>query len=581
MPRPISRRVRRWWQHLAVLTCATAISAAAIVAEQVQPATYVRAVLLNLSNGQSFLLEWRPEETEYSVTVPDDAPLVAVRCDIALGETAEEEAQMFGQGGPALALHVPAEDRVFPFLRDESSAFVSVGTDAAKRVVLTIAESQYTIFLMRSRIASNGQGVHPDPAMRYSPRGTLSGLSLWDSLGNSLRMASFLPRLSFYLASVGESACDVRLAATPNDPDAELRFRLNGGKWDYLVPGMTSSPVPVNNYAWTLLEVEVRSAAAAARSGNPAEPLIYQVALTKEMVCHPKCHTCFGSGPEDCLSCLMPLVLHSGRCLYTACNDYGVFFDPSSERCERCHADCLECEGPGPSSCILCQRLRYLLAPSVADIAGRCVETCPPGFFVRPSNLRCEQASAKQSMERFFIRLELRISVDEFLDQQHLVDSLLIGSAETLAVSREDVHFVKWEIAQTDLSVGYFMEVQNPFLRREDVRNGIPIDKWFAILPVPVDDVWVLSAAQLYPTPYFPPEESIFKPWMFAVLGGVIASGLVFYPMYHYYFMPRHFQMTPYVPRKNDVAFLETVLQNAPEKMIHALATEGAKVTEG
>merc|ERR1712194_988637 len=103
---------------------------------------------------------------------------------------------------------------------------------------------------IRSYIASNGLPEFPDPARSYPPTGTLTGLTLWDSLGTPAHMAWFTPRTSMYYASISDSARDVRLVATANDPDAELEWRLNGGKWDFLVSGLTSAPARCSENGW-------------------------------------------------------------------------------------------------------------------------------------------------------------------------------------------------------------------------------------------------------------------------------------------------------------------------------------------
>jgi hypothetical protein len=470
---------------------------------------------------------------------------------------------------------VPLQNIHLPIQPGISSAWLNISTEQATILQLEIAGIKYAIRVIRSRIASNGQGVQPDPARLFPPTGTLAGLTLWDSMGHPANMAWFTPRASFYHTSISEAAHDVRLVATPNDPNAELEWRRNGGKWDVLVKGLTSSPAAVGTGGWTLFEVRVRSAAAEA-TGIVAEPLIYQIAVTKEQVCHPKCRSCTGLGLNDCLSCYAPLILHDGQCLYTSCQASGKYFDAGMKVCHSCHYSCRECEGGSARECTVCPPLRYLLVTSAAHVAGQCVVVCPFGYYVQPTSQRCERAPPSVSVERFYVRLALRVTVDEFVEQPQLLQDILKVAAETLAVSPQDVRFHKWDPAAEGLAVHYFLEVENPFLKHRDVEERVLIDEWFAALPVPVDRVTALSYYQLYPLAAKPLPEPFIKIWMWLVLAIILGTVCVLYPLYRCFFVRKYFMMHPYKPRlENKEEFIEEVVRSAPPAMIKGLLLGG------
>jgi len=293
------------------------------------------------------------------------------------------------------------------------------------------------------------------------------------------------------------------------------------------------------------------------------------------MVCHPKCRDCGGPGPEDCRSCFAPLVLYAGRCLYTSCQAASTYFDPDSEQCLPCDATCAECEAAGAAGCTTCPPLRYLLTASELDVAGQCLAACPLGHAVEPASQRCRRAPPGLAAELFYLKATLRMSVDEFLENPDLLRSILLVAAEILAVSPQDVRFFRWEPTSLGLGILYYLQVENPFLRRRDVRAQLDIDRWFAALPVPVDDVEVLSRSQIDPPPVMPKPEPLLSPWIWALIGAGAGCLLILYPLYHFYFVRKHFEKTPYRPNtKREAQFVQHVLDHAPEKAIVTLAEQ-------
>lgn len=545
------------------------------VADTDQWTDLVYGVYIELSIGKTVPISWRADVAEYSTAIPNDSPIIAVRVAVARGETPEEEGPFLDGGG--ITLRVLLDNIDIPIEPRKPSAYLNISTEKSTLLQLSIAGSTYNIRVVRALIASNGQGVQPDPARLYPPTGTLTGLMLWDSMGKPANMAWFTPRTSCFHASISEGADDVRLVVTPNDPMAELEWRRNGGKWDSLVSGLTSSPAAVAASGWTLFEVRVTSEAAEA-TGFVTQPLIYQIAVTKEPVCHPKCRSCNGAGSDDCLSCYAPLVLHGGKCLYTSCQASGRYFDAASELCFPCHSSCLECENGGAQGCTLCPPLRYLLVASAVEVTGECVVICPFGYFVQPTSQLCKRAPPSVRVQPFYVRLVLRVTVEDFLEKLQMLQTVLRVAAETLAVSPQDVRFHRWDPADDGLKVFYYLEVENPFLTMADVKEDSKIDQWFAALPVPVDSVTPLSHSRLYPSDPRAIPEPFIKWWMWCVMAAIFATVCIAYPMYRIYFIRKHYQMHPYRPRlENQEDFIDEVVMQAPPPMLKNLLHGGYK----
>ncbi|CAE7469396.1 CLCN5, partial [Symbiodinium necroappetens] len=91
---------------------------------------------------------------------------------------------------------------------------------------------------------------------------------------------------------------------------------------------------------------------------------------------------------------------------------------------------------------------------------------------------------------------------------------VLFKSAETLAVSPQDVRFHKWESAKGGLGVFFFLEVENPFVQHDEPEEWFSIDDWFASLPVPVDEIRIMTQSQLYPPGPQPAPTPFLDPWL-------------------------------------------------------------------
>ncbi|KAG9486783.1 hypothetical protein GDO78_006922 [Eleutherodactylus coqui] len=87
--------------------------------------------------------------------------------------------------------------------------------------------------------------------------------------------------------------------------------------------------------------------------------------------CHPTCRTCSGSGAISCTSCVSSYRL-SGQICQSECfvGEFKRTRDPDAE-CEKCDDRCVECKGPGPQNCTVCQAGFSLYVDE-----GRCVHCC-------------------------------------------------------------------------------------------------------------------------------------------------------------------------------------------------------------
>lgn len=546
--------------------CMSGAEAADAVA---QVTDLVWGVFVELSIGRSLPLEWTASVSDYSMAVPWDSALVGIRVALGRGETAEEEAVLIEAG--SFVLRVPLRGITLPFAPGEASEYVEIEEGEQTVLTVSIGNAEYTIRVIRASIASNGQGEHPDPAHKFPPLSTLSGLGLWDSLGRPARMAWFSPRKSRYFAAINAEAKDVRLVVSPNDPGAEIEWRRDGGKWDYLVPGMSSAPAAVSWSGWTLFDIRVSSSLALSLNAA-TESLVYQIAVTKELVCHPKCRVCYGPDSTQCLACFAPLILHEGRCLYTACPGQATYYNPAGLGCYPCHPSCGECQDGTSKGCTLCASTRFLLKTSVLDVAGECVTACPFGLFVQPKSHSCERSQSNLKVEQFYLQLQLRVGVDEFQDNSSTLQDILRISAETLSVAASDVMFHRWDAAREGMGVDYYVEVENPFLTSDDV-EAIPIDNWFRVLPVPVDAVTVISYARLYPEPVPPLPEPLIRPWMWVAITVVATAIFILYPLYNFYFLARHFEKSRYsIDVTKHPPFMEEVLKNTPNARLTQMA---------
>eukprot|EP00439_Symbiodinium_sp_Y106_P085050 s24_g27.t1 len=106
------------------------------------------------------------------------------------------------------------------------------------------------------------------------------------------------------------------------------------------------------------------------------------------------------------------------------------------------------------------------------------------------------------------------------MDSSDTLKEVLFKSAETLA----DVRFHKWESAKGGLGVFFFLEVENPFVQHDEPEEWFSIDDWFASLPVPVDEIRIMTQSQLYPPGPQPAPTPFLDPWLLGAIGAASAS---------------------------------------------------------
>ncbi|CAK9116930.1 unnamed protein product [Durusdinium trenchii] len=189
-----------------------------------------------------------------------------------------------------------------------TSAFADVPTEEAM------------ILVLRSTITSNFKFrllKLSDPAASASPLATLTGLSVLDGQGPlPMRPMYFDPQRSQYLAF------------------AQLN---TGGPGPVDQSVSTEGYIEVPRHAWLQVEIEVASPTTAVLAWEPGESgessgvgLVYEILITRELLCHVMCRTCYGPKDTQCLSCrdarMAPCVL---RC------STGRFAHPKSRRCRK------------------------------------------------------------------------------------------------------------------------------------------------------------------------------------------------------------------------------------------------------
>ncbi|XP_061672611.1 extracellular matrix protein FRAS1 isoform X3 [Syngnathoides biaculeatus] len=118
--------------------------------------------------------------------------------------------------------------------------------------------------------------------------------------------------------------------------------------------------------------------------------------------CHSSCASCWGPSASHCTSCAQDLLLHQGQCV-EVCGD-GLY--PDAHTCHNCHPSCRSCVGPLASDCLRCVKATEVLAPQWRDFLpprGVCMADCPAHTYAdyqhictecHPSCLRCTESSA-------------------------------------------------------------------------------------------------------------------------------------------------------------------------------------------
>ncbi|CAJ1069789.1 extracellular matrix protein FRAS1 [Xyrichtys novacula] len=99
--------------------------------------------------------------------------------------------------------------------------------------------------------------------------------------------------------------------------------------------------------------------------------------------CHSSCWLCSGLSAENCTSCPTPSNLLEGRCVHTC--PQGFF--KQDNQCQACHPSCQSCSGPSQADCSSCPLLGSLQS-------GYCRTNCEDGHYLNPETGRCLRCSS-------------------------------------------------------------------------------------------------------------------------------------------------------------------------------------------
>lgn len=129
--------------------------------------------------------------------------------------------------------------------------------------------------------------------------------------------------------------------------------------------------------------------------------------------CDPSCPTCFGYGPNSCLSCSAQKILsddNSCKCptgsvstgpqTCITCNA-GYYADDTSGTCQKCDASCATCSGAGPNACSSCSSQKVLSSSSSCDCPAGSYSTgpttcikCDSSSFFNQQSLKCQSCDS-------------------------------------------------------------------------------------------------------------------------------------------------------------------------------------------
>jgi len=521
--------------------------------------TSLELVLSSMTVERLAPIFWQYSEIKYSLTVPSEA--VAAALVATVGPGYEDEVEMY--------FHLPEDGTSQKLATGITSSFVDVPTEEATKLVLEVKTEKgaratnYTIAVLRSTITSSYQFVIPDPAESVPPASTLTGLMVYNTFGAPARMNPFffVPRRSQYIATLDFGIDWCWIVASKNDPDAAMELRVNGQDWTALESGIGSSLLPVSNHGWLLLEVRVSSPSA---MSTGSAPLVYQVVVAHQVICHERCRSCFGPTESQCLRCRAPLVLFEGKCELTGCPP-DAYYEWQSYQCRRCHGSCAQCRGPGSRACSLCPALAFLAPTAWEDAEGPCVMMCPVGTFAHPPSRRCRRPPSVV-VKTFYVRLVFREPYERARQNSRLQESIINTTAFVLGLSLSDVR--PFSASSNNKRFQITIEVVSPFLPKADV-DRVSIDSWFGAYEVPMDVVTTHTWDELHPPMPAFPDEPLLPMWAL----GLIASGgvtvLVLIPLYLFYFRRLANTKKRYRARVGvDPVFLHEVVDESPAWII-------------
>ncbi|XP_035766601.1 extracellular matrix protein FRAS1 [Neolamprologus brichardi] len=116
-------------------------------------------------------------------------------------------------------------------------------------------------------------------------------------------------------------------------------------------------------------------------AGCPTRSFLDDMQTCRE--CHPSCWQCAGPSADNCTSCPSPSSLYEGRCVPTC--PQGFFIQDN--QCQACHPSCQTCSGPSQADCIACPQL-------VSLQSGHCRANCQEGHFLNAISGECVKCSS-------------------------------------------------------------------------------------------------------------------------------------------------------------------------------------------
>ncbi|KAL4486099.1 hypothetical protein ABPG72_012152, partial [Tetrahymena utriculariae] len=105
--------------------------------------------------------------------------------------------------------------------------------------------------------------------------------------------------------------------------------------------------------------------------------------------CYLNCLTCNGKNPNQCVTCQNYLILKSDNSC--GCNS-GYFIDISNKNsieCNKCDSTCLECQGSQPNQCLSCNQI----SANKYFYKNQCYDNQPQGAYCDPSSNICNDCS--------------------------------------------------------------------------------------------------------------------------------------------------------------------------------------------
>ncbi|CAK9027970.1 Proprotein convertase subtilisin/kexin type 5 (Proprotein convertase 5) (PC5) (Proprotein convertase 6) (PC6) (Subtilisin/kexin-like protease PC5) (rPC5) [Durusdinium trenchii] len=522
--------------------------------------------------GATAELSWRYTQLMYSLTIPQEAIAAALLVVLRSGYTA------------TMRLLRPEDNFAETLRSGVTSAFADVPTEEAAELVLEVSHqsraTNYTILVLRSTITSNFKFRLSDPAASASPLATLTGLSVLDGQGPlPMRPMYFDPQRSQYLAfaqlNTGGRSRSVRLVASKNDPNATLRLRVDGTQWEPLESGIRTRYIEVPRHAWLQVEIEVASPTTAV--------LVYEILITRELLCHVMCRTCYGPKDTQCLSCRAPLLLNNGSCSQTACPP-GKYYDWTTYQCQPCHETCAQCEGPASSACTQCPAL-YLLSPPVGQEDARmapCVLRCSTGRFAHPKSRRCRKPPTAP-VKSFYLQFKFRSTFEAFAGDALIQESVVNTTAFVLGLSLSDVRAYRLEplkelngIMLEDYLPQMMVEVVSPFLLKDEA-DAILVDLWFGAFEVPLDEVTSFTWDEVHPPLPPLPLEPFLPVWLWGLITSASSAVVMLIPLYCCYFRRLSSTRRKYRPTAGvDPSFMEKVVAQSDPRVVRRFVAREA-----